>query len=457
MKNWKQTALLFAAGFLPLMMCGQNSAKKDFGMEAFFKLQNKAIPGSPKLGQPILMKSENFPIKSGGMGWIDPVLFDWNNDGKLDLLVGEFISNRSVPARDADPKLKGSHIRVYLNVGTKEAPVYKDEFIWAQDKTGAYLNVITSCCIGFTPRFYDLNSDGYQDIITGSFPGHVTCYYGSKEGFEPPVNLEQKGMPTAEAQTLNIDITDTQSGMYWSYSSADFVDVDGDGLLDLITGGAALRVSRNIGTRANPVFDKREMLLDTEGNYLKICKGPEDWQLVGVYSAVPLITDWDQDGVPDMLVTSDYTSKEQPAVSFFKGVRQKGKLRFEKPVLLFESGDQEKQFPGTWLRTWVADWNNDGINDLLVGTSIVTFGDNAIDPFFSWQWEKVTQITKQSFRYFPEWLANSAKKIFPERLEPFVKSGVITAAEKDAYLEKLLEMAHEGRVYLFPGIGTHKK
>src|SRR5690606_23701602 len=142
---------------------------------------------------------------------------------------------------------------------------------------------------------------------------------------------------------------------HWAYSSADFADVDGDGLLDLITGGGGLRVSRNIGTKTIPVFDKREWLRDTKGDSLVICQYLNMFFPAGVASALPLVTDWDKDGVPDLLVTSEYTNKKEPAVSFFRGVRQQGMLRFEAPLSLFDSKDEAKLFPGSWLRTWVAD------------------------------------------------------------------------------------------------------
>lgn len=454
----KQISLVLVMAILPALMQAQTGGLAQKAPEYDFpQLHNKPVPGSPILSQPVIIQGATAALKTGGLGWSDPILFDWNNDGKKDLLVGEFMSRMSVADRKADPKLKGSHIRVYYNVGTNTVPKFTDDFVWAQDKTGAYLNVVTSCCIGFTPRVYDLNSDGFQDIITGSFPGHVTCYYGSKDGFEAPVNLEQKGMPTPAEMKLDTDVTNSESAMYWAYSSADFVDVDGDGLLDLITGGSALRVSRNVGTKTNPVFDKREMLLDTEGQMLTICKSSESWQLAGVYSSVPLIIDWDQDGVPDMLVTSDYTSKEQPAVSFFRGVRQNGILRFERPLSLFDAGDQSKQFPGSWLRTWVTDWNEDGINDLLIGTSVATVGQDEIEPFLSWEWEKNTEIKKQNPKYLPSGFAERMKTDFLKKLESSVKAGKLTPAEKDGYANKLLDMAHQGRVYLLLGTGIHKK
>ena len=47
----------------------------------------------------------------GGGGGVVPSAVDWNGDGKKDLLVGQY---------------KGGKIRLYLNQGTDNAPVFKD-------------------------------------------------------------------------------------------------------------------------------------------------------------------------------------------------------------------------------------------------------------------------------------------------------------------------------------------
>ena len=58
-------------------------------------------------------------IIEGGRGHLVPSVVDWNQDGKKDLLVGQF---------------EGGKIRLYLNQGTDSAPVFKDfRFVRAGD------------------------------------------------------------------------------------------------------------------------------------------------------------------------------------------------------------------------------------------------------------------------------------------------------------------------------------
>jgi hypothetical protein len=54
------------------------------------------------------------------VGHLVPQVVDWNNDGKKDMLVGQF---------------SGGTINLYLNIGTDEAPVFGEgEILHADDK-----------------------------------------------------------------------------------------------------------------------------------------------------------------------------------------------------------------------------------------------------------------------------------------------------------------------------------
>lgn len=455
----KKTVSTLVLAFISVALLAQTGGTSKTEVKyGFPQLKNVAIKGSPILGQPMLVQGSTGPVRGEGLGWADPAFFDWNKDGKKDLLIGEFKSNLSFPDSIKFPNLKGSHVRVYLNVGTNEAPRFTDEFEYAKDKTGAYLDVVTSCCVAFATRFYDINNDGYLDIITGSYLGQITCYYGSADGFESPIDIPQVGYPGWENFKLGTKYDDPTGEMYWIYSAADFVDVDGDGLLDLITGGRSLRVSKNIGTKSKPAFGKRTPLLDINGHNLKFSDAPpsNDWNALDIHGAVPLVTDWDQDGVPDLLVTNEYTKEGFPTVLFFKGVKKGKGLSYEPGVPLFE-GDTVKLFPGSWLRTWVTDWNNDGIKDLVIGASVPVVGEGMgiMDPMMAWTWEMKLGIIKSNPKHlnimYPEYADSHVPLI-----KMLVKRGILEASEEKDYTERLKTMVHQGYVYVMLGTGTHK-
>jgi hypothetical protein len=71
---------------------------------------------STDLAAPVQLTAGGKPIDVD-IGHAAPFVADWNGDGVLHLLVGQF----------GDAKL-----RIYRNVGTKDKPKF-DKFVWFQD------------------------------------------------------------------------------------------------------------------------------------------------------------------------------------------------------------------------------------------------------------------------------------------------------------------------------------
>ena len=411
---------------MPLTEISAQSNKQVKGPESFPELIQPDIPGAPRLGKPMLIMRETKPLMGEGMGWAAPAVFDWNGDGEKDLLIGEFASGLEM----ANGNVLGNFIRVYINEGSDNSPEFSDEFKYAMpyvepakgtESNGTPLSVYLWCCMSFRPQFADLNNDGYPDLITGHyFPGDVTWFRGGEHGFITGEKIEQEYRDKHPLYGNNLPVTDPQSYSYWNYSSVSFGDFDGDGLQDMVVGGAGLRISKNTGTKNKPKFGYREFLLDVEENPLKIYaytkEDVKDYigtlSIAGSDNIVPLVTDWDQDGVLDLMVTDCYLNKGKAAVTFFRGVRTQKGHRFESGVALFKTKDGGKTFPGSWLQTYVTDWNNDGVNDLLIGTSVATI-DGAFDYNLSWNWEYETGIIKKNPVYYSE----SFKKMIKDQME----------------------------------------
>lgn len=90
----------------------------------FKELDQTYIKGAPRLTQPILIKAGDNYMKVQKFGHAAPALYDWDGDGKLDLLVGEFGS------------MKKANVVVFKNIGTNKKPVYSSETLYAKDKSG---------------------------------------------------------------------------------------------------------------------------------------------------------------------------------------------------------------------------------------------------------------------------------------------------------------------------------
>ena len=90
----------------------------------FPPLENAAIPGRPpRLQPPVLVMGSSAPLMGGQHGLAAPATYDWDGDGKKDLLIGEF---------ETGP----CWVRVHLNVGENDAPRFTDEFEYATDNRG---------------------------------------------------------------------------------------------------------------------------------------------------------------------------------------------------------------------------------------------------------------------------------------------------------------------------------
>jgi hypothetical protein len=92
---------------------GENAAQEDLDMmRGFVLLAAVATASAQDLEAPVKLTAGGEPVDTGKfIAHAGPLLADYDGDGKPDLLVGNF---------------KG-HIQLYKNVGTREAPEFKDE------------------------------------------------------------------------------------------------------------------------------------------------------------------------------------------------------------------------------------------------------------------------------------------------------------------------------------------
>lgn len=110
---------------VPCLLFGQNYE--------FKKMKNSPIKGAPILSEPVLLRSvDGDVIYVKKLGHAAPALFDWNNDGLNDLIIGEF-------AYRNDAKCM-----VYENKGTNINPNYSNKPYYALDSKEIALYTTTS-------------------------------------------------------------------------------------------------------------------------------------------------------------------------------------------------------------------------------------------------------------------------------------------------------------------------
>jgi len=187
---------------------------------------------------------------------------DWNGDNKKDLLAGDAFG----------------YITIFLNTGTNANPVLTNS---GQLQVGGNtLNVIGKA----TPCVDDWNGDGLFDLLVGEEDGRIALLINSGS----PGNPQFAAMQYVQARGADLDVSPGPEDR----SVPEVVDLDGDGIKDLLVGeiNGVVHFYSNSGTNTNPQFNS--------GVVLQTAAGDLD---VGNYSR-PEITDWDEDGDPDLLV-----------------------------------------------------------------------------------------------------------------------------------------------------------
>lgn len=161
-----------------------------------------------------------------------PVLFDVDNDGLLDLIIGNagyYIINTSK-----------TRVAYYRNTGTLTQPTYS---LITRDFAGLDAQANIFALLSLVPTFGDIDNDGDNDMI-------VADYYGKFHWVE---NTAGAGLP------CNFSIFHYNYFAISPAPSAPFpqlIDVDRDGLLDLLVGtrNGKLSYYKNNGTAAAATF-----------------------------------------------------------------------------------------------------------------------------------------------------------------------------------------------------------
>ncbi len=278
-----------------------------------------------------------------------PTVVDYNGDGLYDLVVGE---------------LQGDII-LFINAGTSREPLFK--------KHGPIASI--SPVMYPDPQLIDLNRNGMPDLLVGNREG--TIYFFPNVGTAQSPKFSGYSFLTAEGNKIDVG----------RLSHVHAADWNNDGVLDLITGNddGEVRVFPGKKTQEGCVPDfGSEILLRTVNPSHLICKA----------HPVFCVTDWDVDGVKDILAGGEgaevrfYRNTGTNEKPMFKDYKILPGIRMEKDAFA-SAGEEEKIYWGNAGLEFITeylgnvspeafDWNGDGRTDLLVGsyTGLVYFYRN---------------------------------------------------------------------------------
>jgi len=371
-------------------------------------------------------------IKAGGkdidvFGMPTPNFADFDNDGDLDLICGEFLDG----------------FNYFENIGTREKPVYTDSkrlsnngieismdlqmitptsvdwdadgdidlIVGDEDGRVAFIENTGNVVEGIpqfkqpayikqeaqyikfgalvTPVSVDWDNDGDEDIICGSSAGYIG-FIENLNGENPakwaaPVKLKADGKTIRFQAGINGSIQGPAEAK-WGYTTISVADWDGDGLNDIIANSIWSKVEwfKNIGSKKSPKLTKiGGVNIDWGGEPAKKPEwnwwNPEEGKFVTQWRTTPYAIDWNKDKMTDlvMLDTEGY-------LALFQRFNKNGELFIHpgnrcfidastgKPLRL---NDRDAGHSGR-RKFCFTDWDNDGDLDLLANSKNIELFEN---------------------------------------------------------------------------------
>jgi len=338
-------------------------------VDRFSWFENIGTRQAPQYAEGRFLENDQGLIKMD-LEMMKPVAVDWNGDRHTDLIVGD----------------EDGRVAYIENTGQvkDQMPQFKSPFYFKQQMGDINFGGLV------TPFSVDWDDDGDEDLISGNTAGYIG--FIENLGGE---KLPRWAAPTyLEADGEIIRIMAGENGSIqgpcerkWGYTTLSVADWDDDGLKDIVVNSIWGKVVwyKNIGKKGAPKLTaKGGVKVNWDGN--TVPKPAWNWwdpnqhQLVTQWRTTPYAIDWNKDGLMDLVMLD-----HEGYLAFYERFRRGSELLLHPGKRLFMDADQEdkplrlnaKEAGGSGRRKFCfSDWDNDGDLDLLVNSKNVTWYEN---------------------------------------------------------------------------------
>jgi hypothetical protein len=301
---------------------------------------------------------------------IIPVAFDWDNDGDMDLIVGD----------------EDGRVAWLENTGKiiDSMPQFLPPRYFRQKADEVKVNALV------TPFSVDWDNDGDEDLICGNTAGNLLFIENLDNGNPPkwgePEMLAVNDVPVRILAGENGSIQGPCEAK-WGYTTPTVADWDGDGLLDIVVNSIWGKIVwyKNVGKLSKPklapsqpvliLWDKKPQ--KPEWNWWN----PDGTELVTQWRTTPYVIDLNQDGLNDLVMLD-----HEGYLAFFERVRKDNQLYvLPGKRLFFLKGKENTELfrPNTHVagksgrrQFCFADWDRDGKLDILMDSININFFKN---------------------------------------------------------------------------------
>ncbi|WP_439488341.1 FG-GAP-like repeat-containing protein [Algoriphagus sp.] len=339
--------------------------------------ENTGTRQNPRYKEGVFLKNDAGLIKMD-LEMIIPVAVDWDQDGHVDLVVGD----------------EDGRVALIRNTGSLKdnVPQFDSPRYFRQQSDNLKFGALA------TPVSVDWDNDGDEDIITGNSAGYF-AFIENIGGGEKPVWKEPK-LLEAGGEVIRIQADENGSiqgpaEAKWGYTTLSVADWDGDGNKDIVFNSIWGKIEwiRNTGSGLEPPRPiKVKRGNDTPTNPAWNWWNSAQDEFVTQWRTTPVAIDWDSDGVMDLVMLD-----HEGYLSFFKGVNDDGqqailpgkRIFYGEKSSVFTNKDKAENDESGPLRLnnaeaggsgrrkiALVDWDNDGDLDLLVNSVNVSLFEN---------------------------------------------------------------------------------
>lgn len=298
---------------------------------------------------------------------ITPVAYDYNEDGWMDLIVGD---------EDGRVAIVEHTGKVIDGVPLFMEPRYFRQYA-AEVKFGALA----------TPVGFDWDGDGLDDILAGNTAGQIAFIKnlgGSPVKWDAPMLLEANG-EVIHIQAGPSGSIQGPAEAKWGYTTLSVADWDHDGLPDLMVNSIWGKIIwyENMGTRTKPLLAAAKPIeVEWEGQAPKPewnWWNPEGKALVTQWRTTPVATDWTGDGLTDLVMLD-----HEGFLALYRREKRGDKLVLMPGERVFRMEGEEsplrlndgKAGKSGRRKIAVVDFDGDGRRDIILNSQNATFYRN---------------------------------------------------------------------------------